>query len=104
MLIFLLTIAASVAALLGGYTALRSRRWLQLSVALTSGVVLGLVTFDLLPEIFAICQSENLNPIWPMVAMTAGFLLFHVIEKALPLHEASEGEYSHHIHPKLGTL
>jgi zinc transporter ZupT len=102
--VFLLTIAASAAALVGGYTALRSRRWLNYALAVTSGLVLGLVAFDLLPEIFAIAQNYNLDPVWPMVAMTAGFLLFHLFEKFLPLHEASEEQYGPHRHPRLGTV
>jgi zinc transporter ZupT len=101
--VFLLTIAASAAALIGGYTAIRSRRWLNQALALTSGLVLGLVTFDLLPEIFDIAQSQNLDPVWPMVAMTAGFLLFHVFEKFIPLHETSEKQYGPHRHPRLGV-
>jgi zinc transporter ZupT len=103
MTVFLLTLAASVAALLGGYTAIRSRRWLSMALALTSGLVLGLVTFDLLPEIFGIVQSQNLAAIWPMIAMTAGFLLFHLLEKFIPLHVASEEQYGPHQHPRLGT-
>src|SRR5436190_71525 len=101
--VLLLTIAASLAALIGGYTALRSRRWLNSALAITSGLVLGLVTFDLLPEIFDISQSENFDPIWPMIAMTAGFLLFHALERFIPLHQTSEDKYGPHRHPRLGV-
>jgi len=103
MIVFLLTIAASLAALAGGYTALRSRNWLNSALALTAGLVLGLVTFDLLPEIFNIAQTQKLDTAWPMIAMAAGFLLFHVFEKFVPLHEGSEGPYGPHRHPRLGT-
>jgi zinc transporter ZupT len=103
MVVFLLTIAASIAALLGSYTALRSRKWLNYAVALTSGLVLGLVTFDLLPEIFNIAQSEKLDPVWPMITLTIGFLAFHLFEKFLPLHEAGEEQYGPHRHPRLGV-
>ncbi len=82
---------------------MRSRRWLNLAVALTSGLVLGLVTFDLLPEIFNIAQSQKLDPVWPMIAMTTGFLLFHVFEKFIPLHQATEEQYGPHRHPRLGV-
>src|SRR5438105_1811611 len=102
MVVFLLTVAASLAALAGGVAAMRSRRWLNLAIALTSGLVLGLVTFDLLPEIFGIAQTENLDPVWPMITMTIGFLLFHLFEKFLPLHQASEEQYGPHRHPRLG--
>ena len=103
MVVFLLTVAASIAALAGGYTALRSRRWLNYALALTSGLVLGLVTFDLLPEIFDISQSQKLDPVWPMIAMTIGFLLFHVFEKFVPLHQSTEEQYGPHRHPGLGV-
>ena len=102
MIVFLLTLAASAAALVGGYTAIRSQKWLELALALTAGLVLGLVTFDLLPEIFNIVQTQKLDPVWPMIAMTIGFLLFHLFEKFVPLHETSEQEYSPHRHPRLG--
>jgi zinc transporter ZupT len=38
-----------------------------------------------------------------MVAMTVGFLLFHLFEKFVPLHEVSEEQYGPHRHPMLGT-
>ncbi|HVS78756.1 MAG TPA: ZIP family metal transporter [Candidatus Saccharimonadales bacterium] len=103
MIVFLLTIAASIAALLGGLTALRSRQWLNLALALTAGLVLGLVAFDLLPEIFDIAQSKHLDTVWPMVTLVSGFLLFHILEKFIPVHEASEEQYLPHRHPRLGT-
>ena len=101
--VFLFTVAASLAALAGGIVAMRRRGSLDASVALTSGLVLGLVTFDLLPEIFGIAQSQKLDPVWPMIAMTTGFLVFHVFEKFVSLHETSEAPYEKHRHPKLGT-
>lgn len=104
MIVFLLTLAASAAAFVGGYTAINTKRWLGLALALTGGLVLGLVTFDLLPEIFGIVQSEKLDPVWPMIAMTSGFLLFHLFEKFFPLHETSEKDYGPHRHPALGTI
>jgi zinc transporter ZupT len=103
MIVFLFTIAASIAALVGGYTAMRSQRWLNAALALSSGLVLGLVTFDLLPEIFEISGNNKLDPVWPMVAMTTGFLLFHVFEKFVPVHTSDEGPYGPHRHPVLGV-
>lgn len=103
MIVFLLTVAASAAALVGGYTAIKSQNWLNVALALTAGLVLGLVMFDLLPEIFDIVQSQKLDPVWPMIAMTSGFLLFHIFERFVPVHEASEKEYVTHRHPRLGV-
>jgi zinc transporter ZupT len=103
MIVFVLTIAASVAALLGGLTALRSRRWLNLAMALTAGLVLGLVCFDLLPEIFDLSNSQKLDTVYPMIALAAGFLTFHIFETFVPIHEANEQQYSPHRHPIFGT-
>lgn len=103
MIIFLFTLAASAAALIGGYAAIKSRKWLSLALGLVSGLVLGLVAFGLLPEIFEIAHSEGLDPAWPMLAFASGFLLFHLFEKFVPLHETSEHQYGPHRHPRLGV-
>ena len=103
MIIFLLTVAAAIAALAGGYTAIKSRHKLHIAMSITAGLVLGLVAFDLLPEIFKGVQDNNLNPVWPMVMFTAGFLTFHIVEKFILVHEGHEHEYGPHQHPKLGV-
>lgn len=102
MMVILLTLAASAAAFAGGLTAIRSRNKLQLVLALTSGLVLGLVIFDLLPEIFEIINTNGLEPVWPMIMFGVGFLAFHFIEKFILIHEGVESEFSPHSHPKLG--
>jgi zinc transporter ZupT len=101
-IIVLLTVAAAIAALLGGFTAIHSRKKLHYAMALTSGLVLGLVGFDLLPGIFEGIASQKLDPVWPMVLFVIGFLVFHIVEKIILVHEGSEDEYGPHRHPKLG--
>lgn len=101
--VFFFTVAASAAALAGGFAALRNRRWLSAALALSTGLVLGLVMFDLLPEIFSIAFSQKLNTAYPMIAMTIGFLAFHLFEKFVPLHESAEGVYGSHSHPRMGV-
>ncbi len=103
MTIFLLTVAAAIAALAGGYTAIKSQHKLHIAMSITAGLVLGLVAFDLLPEIFEGVENNNLDPAWPMVAFAAGFLLFHIVEKFILVHEGHEHEYGPHQHPKLGV-
>lgn len=102
MIVLLLTVLASIAALAGGYTALKNRNQLHIAMALTSGLVLGLVAFDLLPEIFEGAQSQHLAIVWPMAMFTVGFLAFHVVEKLILVHEHAESDYTPHVHPKLG--
>lgn len=103
MIIIVLTIAAALAALAGGYVALRSKKHLHAAMALTSGLILGLVAFDLLPEIFEGVETNGLNPVVPMILFTVGFLAFHAIEKFILVHEGAENEYGPHRHPKLGV-
>lgn len=101
--VIFLTFTASLAALAGGYIAIRSSDWLNYAMALTSGLVLGLVTFDLLPEIFDIVKRQNLNFIYPMIAMTLGFLAFHALELFLPIHSDNEDQHAAIRNPRLGT-
>lgn len=103
MTVFLLTLLASLAALVGGVAALKSRKKIELALGFTAGIILGLIAFDLLPEIFEIADSQMLDPIWPMLALLSGFLLFHLFEKFVSLHQTSEEQYGPHRHPWLGT-
>ncbi len=102
MTIFILTVIAAIAALAGGYTAIKNKHRLHVAMSLTSGLVLGLLAFDLLPEVFEGAEVTGLDPMWPMAAFVAGFLIFHFIEKFILVHEGHESEYGPHRHPRLG--
>ena len=102
MWVFLLTVAAALAALGGGYIALRSRQKINLALGFTAGLILGLVAFDLLPEIFELSSNQALDTMWPMIALVVGFLLFHIIEKTILLHHGQEAGYGPHQHPQVG--
>ena len=102
MLVFLLSLAAALAALLGGFIAIKSRKKISLALGFTAGIILGLVAFDLLPEIFEISQSQELDIMWPMITLVSGFLLFHIVEKFILLHHGNESKYGPHTHPYVG--
>lgn len=68
----------------------------------TAGVLLGVVAFDLLPEINDIASKTAVNFVHPMIALVFGFLLFHILEKSILLHHAHESEYGRHVHPRVG--
>ena len=103
MLVFLVTLTAALAALIGGFVAFRSRDRISLTMGFTAGMIIGLVAFDLLPEIFEIAEGQNLDPTWPMITLVAGFLLFHVVEKLILIHHGSEEKYGPHRHPFVGV-
>lgn len=89
---------------LGGLFALRNKDRLHRILGFTAGVLLGVVAFDLLPEIMNLVQSTKTDPIIPMVALVVGFLTFHVIEKLTLIHAAhEEAEYGHRL-PQIGLV
>jgi ZIP family zinc transporter len=97
-----LTIVAVVSTLAGGAMALRFRDRLHYLLGFTAGVLLGVVAFDLLPEIFELAHAHAYDPSASMIALVAGFLVFHGLEKFVLVHPAQEGHYSHHHHPNVG--
>jgi zinc and cadmium transporter len=99
---FLLSLLAALAALGGGFLAIRGRKQLSYTLGFTAGVILGLVAFDLLPEIFNITQKTGLDTKWPMITLVIGFLAFHIIEKFILIHYSQENNYEPHVHPHVG--
>ena len=98
----LLTLAAFGSTLGGGALALRYRDRLHYLLGFTAGVLLGVVSFDLLPEIFVLAQAHGFDAGHGMIALVVGFLLFHSLEKFVLVHPAQENHYSHHHHPHVG--
>ncbi|MDQ2809685.1 MAG: ZIP family metal transporter [Chloroflexota bacterium] len=100
----LLSFASFIATAVGGLFALRFRERRNLILGLTAGVLLGLVAFDLLPEIFREVVTQAQDSTWAMLALVLGFLLFHIGEKLLVIHHAHEEQYATHHHPQVGIL
>ncbi len=99
----ILTLAAVLAALVGGFIALRGRKRLNLALGFTAGLILGLVAFELLPEIYRIAINQKLDIIWPMLALVGGFLAIHVVEKSALIHSSQENKYEPHAHQIVGV-
>ncbi len=104
MLVIILSVSTFFSTLLGGLFALKNRDRLHRILGYTAGVLLGVVAFDILPEIFKTLQARKLSATGPMVALVIAFLLFHLIEKSILLHHASEADYGQHHHPQVGVL
>jgi ZIP family zinc transporter len=104
MIPILLAAVTFVSTLAGGFTALRYRDNLHRLLGYTSGVILGVVAFDLLPEMFDMMKSSNQAPTGAMLALVVGFLLFHIVEKSILIHHTHEGEYVAHHHPDVGVF
>jgi zinc transporter ZupT len=93
-----------ISTLLGGLTAIKNRDRLHRILGFTAGVLLAVVAFDILPEIFELVSVHNFDPIKPMVALVVAFLCFHILEKGIIMHHAHETEYGKHRHPQVGLL
>lgn len=90
--------------LFGGLFSLRYKDKLHIILGFTAGVLLGVVSFDIFPEIFDLVDKLKAEPVLPMIALVVGFLLFHVFEKLLLIHHSNEEEYGLHKHPTVGVL
>ena len=90
-----LAAATAVATALGGVIALRARDRLHLVLGLAAGLLLGLVAFDLLPEVFEMSSTTFLGAPSVSVALVGGFLLLHLYEKFSGSHEPAESDYGH---------
>ncbi len=90
-----LAAATAVATALGGVIALRARDRLHLVLGLAAGLLLGLVAFDLLPEVFEMSSDTFLGAQSVSVALIGGFLLLHLYEKFFGSHEPAESDYGH---------
>ena len=99
-----ITVIATTA---GGALAIRSRDRLHLVLGLSAGLLLGLVAFDLLPEVFEMNSDTFGNVPVVALALVAGFLLLHFAEQLFGSHEPAVSDYGHdHSHSSniAGTL
>jgi len=99
MLVIALAATTVLATFSGGMLALRAKDRFHLVLGLSAGLLLGLVGFDLLPEIFEM-NTDNLIGVRTIsVALIAGFLSLHFIEQFAGSHEPAESDYGHeHTH------
>lgn len=82
----------------GGMLALKAKDRFHLVLGLSAGLLLGLVGFDLLPEVFKNSETTGGVPT-VSIAILAGFLLLHISERRFGGHEPVDSEYSHdHTH------
>lgn len=99
----LLSFATFVSTFLGGIVGLKNQDRLHRLLGFTAGILLGVVAFEIVPEIFNLLSSNGLDALPAMLALVVGFLGFHIIEKSLLIHHSNEEEYGKHKHPKVGV-
>ncbi len=98
----LLAFATFLSTFAGGLTGLKNKDRMHRFLGYTAGVLLGVVAFDLLPEIFKLLSEQHRDPLSAMIALVSGFFIFHIIEKSILIHHSNEDEYEQHKHPHVG--
>lgn len=99
-----IALAAVFATAIGGTIALKSHQRLHLVLGLSAGLLLGLVSFDLLPEVFHLNTDEVGGVPVVMVAFVVGFLLLHMLERWSGTHEPLDSDDEHlHTHGHSAT-
>lgn len=91
----ILAAITAIATALGGLLALKAKDRLHLVLGLAAGLLLGLVAFDLLPEVFAHSGTEVLGAPAVSIALIGGFLALHLYERFFGSHEPAESDYGH---------
>jgi zinc transporter ZupT len=90
----LLGLAAFAATLLGGGFALRYRDQLHLILGFSSGAVLGVALFDLLPESIDLTRGRYSTATVTLL-VAGGFFAFMFLSRVLLLHPESDEEHAH---------
>ena len=93
-----------ISTFIGGLIGLKYKDKLHLILGFTAGVLLGVVAFDIFPEMIELLNKTHTQTVMAMGALVAGFLIFHILEKLLLIHHSQESEYGHHKHPTVGIL
>ena len=83
--------------LAGGAFAWRYQRYLHAIMAFSSGLLIGVVFLDLVPEIVEIAHDRALDVRMLMVIVIAGFVAIFLLEKLTIIHsEKTHGAPGHH--------
>lgn len=93
---YILGAIASLNVLLGGYLVLRFKKYFNIMLGFAGGVMISVVAFEVLPELFEIVENNGISVIAASLSMVMGILLFHVISFFFPLHE--HGHHDGHDH------
>lgn len=101
--VIFLTAFTFVSTFVGGLFGIRHKDKLHLILGFTAGVLVGIVAFDIFPELFELTKTTGMDIRLPMLALVAGFLIFHILEKTLLIHHSHEEQYGKHKHPVVGV-
>jgi ZIP family zinc transporter len=104
MVAFLFSIVTFFSTIAGGLFAFKYKDRLHYIISFTAGVLVAVVVFDIVPEIFEIASNLGLSVTPPLIALVVGFMAIHFLEKVAVLHHVHEEEYADHKHPMVGLV
>jgi len=99
----LLSLGTFLSTYLGGMFSIRNKDHLHKIMGFTAGVLIGVVFFDIFPEIIQLIVEKGFSITNVMIAIVLGFVIFHILEKSILLHHSHEDEYPEHKHPHIGV-
>jgi len=103
-LIFLLAFITFTSTMIGGLVAVRFKQVLQYFFAFSSGALIAITFFDVLPESLDIAKSIDLSIQTLMIALVATFIFFSLVERFFLTHHHHEGEEHGHIMGPIGAI
>lgn len=102
--IIIFAISTFVSTALGGLFSIKFKDRLHLIMGFTAGVIIGVVSFDVFPEIIEEVENNGFGSTGPMIALVFGFLLFHILEKSILIQHCHDEKCEGHRHPRIGII
>jgi len=101
-ILFVLAAVTFLSTMVGGLVAVKFRRVLQYFFAFSSGALIAITFFDVLPESLNIAGSVSIRTL--MITLVATFLFFSLVERFFLTHHHHEGEEHGHIMGPIGAV
>jgi len=81
---------------------LNHKKRLNILMALSAGMLVGVSILDLIPE--SLHLGANINQNYITLSIVIGFLIFYILEHAMVVHSCGEGDCDAHVHNHLGSF
>lgn len=94
----LFALSAFFMTLAGGVFAFRYQRHLLYIMAFSSGLLIGVVFLDLIPEIVELAHGQSVDVRLMMVVLLCGFLAIFLLEKMTIIHSEKQHDTPGHTH------
>ena len=101
-ILFVLAAVTFISTMVGGLVAVKFRGVLQYFFAFSSGALIAITFFDVLPESLDIAGSVSVRAL--MITLVATFLFFSLVERFFLTHHHHEGEEHGHIMGPIGAI